>query len=51
MDPHERTLRFPFFGNVALGKPRGRTAMVRFAGNILIYPRICGRQPTAKVLL
>jgi hypothetical protein len=51
MDPHKRTLRFPFFENVALGKPRGRTAMMRFASNILVYPRICGRQPTAKVLV
>ena len=51
MDPHKRTLRFPFFENIAFGKPRGRTAMMRFASNILIYPRICGRQPTAKVLL
>src|SRR6266852_231303 len=25
--------------------------MMRCASNILIYPRICGRQPTAKVLL
>jgi hypothetical protein len=51
MDPHKRTLRFPFFEYVALGEPRGRTVMMRFASNILIYPRICGRQPTAKVLL
>ena len=51
MDPHKRTLRFPFFEYVALGKPGGRTAMMRFASNILIYPRICGRQPTAKLLL
>ena len=51
MDLHKRTLQFPFLEYVAFGKPRGCTTMVRFAGNILIYPRICGRQPTAKVLL
>jgi len=51
MDPHKRTLQLPFLENVALGKPRGRTAMMCSAGNILIYPRIWGRQPTAKLLL
>jgi len=51
MDPHKRTLRFPFFENVALGKPRGGSVMMRFASNILIYPRICSRQPTAKLFL
>jgi hypothetical protein len=34
MDPHKRTLRFPFFENIAFGKPRGRTAMMSFASNI-----------------
>ena len=51
MYPHERTLRFPFFENLALRKPRGRVAMMRFASNILVYPRVWGRQPTAKLLL
>ena len=51
MDPHKRTLRFPFFEYVAFDKPPGRTDVMRFAGNILVYPRICGRQPTAKILL
>jgi hypothetical protein len=51
MDPHKRTLRFPFFENIALGKPHGRAMMMRFASNVLIYPRIWGRQPTANFLL
>ena len=51
MNPHERTLRFPLFENLALGKPYGRVAMMRFASNILIYPRIWGRKPTANFLL
>jgi hypothetical protein len=51
MDPHKRTLRFPFFEYVAFSKPCGRTAMMRFASSILIYPRICGGQPIAKILL
>ena len=51
MDPHKRALRFPFFEYVALGKPRSRTAMMCRTSNILIYPRICGRQPTAKIFL
>jgi hypothetical protein len=48
MDPHERTRRFPIIHGVALRKPRGRATMVRFAGDIVIYRRIWGRQPTAK---
>jgi hypothetical protein len=51
MNPHERTLRFPFFENLALRKPCGRVAMMCFASNILNYPGIWGRQPTAKLLL
>jgi hypothetical protein len=51
MDPHKRTLRFPFFEKIALRKPRGRAMMMRFASNILIYPRIWDGQPTANILL
>jgi hypothetical protein len=32
-------------------KPRGCAMVMRFSGNIVIYPWILGRQPTAKVLL
>jgi hypothetical protein len=51
MDPHERTRRFPIIHNVSLSKPRGRAMVMGFAGKILVYPWIWGRQPTAKVLL
>jgi hypothetical protein len=51
MDPHQRTRRFPIIDAVALGKPGGRATMMRFAGDIVIYPWIWGRQPTAKLLL
>jgi hypothetical protein len=55
MDPHERTKertrRFPFFKHIALCKPRGSATVMRFAGYVVIYPWIRGRQPTAKVLL
>ena len=51
MDPHERTRRFPITHSVTLRKPRGRAMVMRFAGKILVYPWIWGRQPTTKVLL
>jgi hypothetical protein len=51
MDPHERTSRFPIIDGVALRKPCGCATVMRFAGKIVIYPWIWGRQPTAKVLL
>ena len=38
MDPHKRTLRFPFFENIALRKPRGRAMVMRFASNIPDLP-------------
>ena len=40
MDPHKQSLRFPFFENIALCKPRGCAMVMRFASDILIYPRI-----------
>ena len=43
MDPHERTRRFPIIDGVALRKPRGRTMVMRFLGDIVIYPWIWGR--------
>ena len=51
MDPHGRTRRFPIIYNVALRKPCGRARVMHIAGDIVIYPWIWGRQPTAKVLL
>jgi hypothetical protein len=51
MNPHERTRRFPIIHGVALRKPRGRATVMRFAGDIVIYTWIWGRQPAAKVLL
>ena len=51
MNPHKRTSRIPFFECIALSKPRGRPAVMRFACNIVVYPWIWGRQPTANVLL
>ena len=37
MDPHERTRRFPIFDRVAFRKPRGRTTVMRFLGDIVVY--------------
>jgi hypothetical protein len=51
MDPHQRTRRFPTIHGVTLGKPRSRATVMRFARQIVIYPSIWGRQPTAEVLL
>ena len=51
MEPNERTRRFPIHEGIALLKPRGRAMEMRFEGNIVVYPRIRGRQPTAEVLL
>ena len=43
MDPHERTRRFPIIDGVALREPRGRTMVMRFLGDIMVYPWIWGR--------
>jgi hypothetical protein len=51
MDPHERTRRFPIIKGVAFGKPRGRAMVMHFASQIVIYPWIWGRQPSAKAFL
>jgi hypothetical protein len=51
VDPHERTRRFPITDDIALRKPRGRATVMRFAGDILVYPWIWDRKPTAKYLL
>jgi hypothetical protein len=51
MDPHQRARRFPIIDGVTLGKPGGRATMMRFAGDIVIYPWIWERQPTAEFLL
>jgi hypothetical protein len=51
MDPHERTRRLPNFHGVALRKPFGCVTVMRFAGDIVVYPWVWGRQPTAKVIL
>ena len=51
MDPHERTSRFPYIEYIAFSKPRGRATVMGLASNIVVYPWIRGRQPTANVLL
>ena len=51
MNPHERTRRFPVIHGIALGKPRGRSTVMRFTGDIMVYPWIWGRQPMTKVHL
>ena len=51
MDPHKRTRRFPIHEGTALLEPSGRALVMHFEGDILVYPRIRGRQPTAKVVL
>ena len=51
MYPHERTCRFPIFDGVALRKPRGRAMMMRFPGDVVVYPWIWGGQPTANLFL
>ena len=51
MYPHERTCRFPGFHGVALHKPRGRAMMMRFPGDVVVYPWIWGGQPTANLFL
>ena len=51
MDPQKRTSRFPLSHGVALRKPRGRATVMRFAGEILVYPWIWSGQPIAKALL
>ena len=51
MDPHKRTRRFPTHEGTALLEPRGRALVMYFEGDILVYPRIRGRQPTVKVVL
>ena len=51
MDPHERARRFPVIHGITLRKPRGRATVMKFTGNIVIYPWIWGRQPMAEVLL
>ena len=51
MYPHERTCRFPVFDAVALRKPSGRAMMMRFPGDVVVYPRIWGGQPTASLFL
>ena len=51
MDPHEKTRRFPIIHDVTLRKPLGRATVMRFTGDIMVYPWIWGRQPMAKVHL
>ena len=51
MDPHERTRRPPIIDGIALRKPRCSATVMCLAGNIVVYPRVWGGQPTAKLLL
>ena len=50
MEPHERTRRFPIHEGTALHEPRSRVSVMRFEGDIMVYRRIRGRQPTEEVL-
>jgi len=51
MDPKKAASSLPLLEHIALCKPLGSATVMRFAGDVVVRPRIWRGQPTSNILL